>query len=222
MELPSKIKADPSGNVLTGIVYSLKNTYGISDPIEKGIIVLSSTETANGNISDTIVSWTTSPCWATVNTKPNPFYQVSFPKGSIDVSGYFLRGCGTGFVYPKAWRVYGFNEDNKNNEESWDVLGDNYSASSQPYCYTSYDVCKSFDTGTFTVKKTNRYYKYVRLVQTQSSRNGEYRFVVTGFDIYGTLLLSSARKSRCTCVRKRRIINQDVVHIIIGMALIYS
>ena len=133
MALPQSITAEINGNALNGILYSLKTKYQITDPIESGFIVPSATNTNEGNINNTIVGWE-KVCWKTTIIGPGLYYQVYFPKGQIEVTGYSLRGCGGGF-YPKKWKVFAFNEENKNVESSWDILGENTSTASQPYYY---------------------------------------------------------------------------------------
>ena len=229
MALPSQITASINGNGLNGIIYSLKNTYGITSPVDSGIVIPSGTETnsKSENINNTIAGWKES-CWVSVGTYSNPFYQVYFPMHWISITGYSLRSCSESWTYPKIWKVYGFNDDNKNQDESkWDVLGENTSTASQPYCYTSSDTCSTgFQVGTFTTKITGKSYKYLRFVLTEPSRSSLPRFVTSGFDVFGTLSSSkmsfNRRRTICTCLRKRRIVSPDVVYIIIGMSLARS
>ena len=227
MAFINKVTAEPSGNNLNGIIYSLKNKFNIANPIDDGIIVPSgtTTESRSSNIENTIVGWSES-CWATVNTDPNPFYQIYFPKHWLLVSGYSLRGCSL-WSYPKKWKVFGFNEENKNNESKWDELGENSSTSSQPFCYTTSTYCDTnFAVGTFTTKITNKFYQYIRFVSTQSSYTNNPRFILSGFDIFGTLSLTKSnalpRRTICTCLRKPRIVSSDVIVLIIGMSILQS
>ena len=227
MTLVDNINAEPNGNELNGIIYYIKNTLHIADPISEGIITPSGTEAHTGNtdIENTIVGWSKT-CWYTIDTSTNPFYQVYFPKHCIKVSGYSLRGCDIVATFPRTWKVYGFNEENKDKESEWDELGENTSTQSQPYCYTTnYDCCNGeYKVGTFTTKKMNKFYKYIRFVLSEPSRSSSPRFLLSGFDIFGTLSLSkslkSSRRTVCTCIRKRRLVSPDVIYIIIGMTTI--
>jgi hypothetical protein len=226
MALPQEIKADISGNALNGIIYSLKTKYNITNPIESGYIIPSASNTEGGDIKNTIVGWQQT-CWYTSLTYPPLYYQVYFPRGQIEVTGYSLRGC-PGMCFPTNWKVYAFHEENMNNESSWDVLGDNISSASQPYCYTTSTNCQTYDTGTFTVKRTNKFYKYVRFVMTGGSCYSytKGRFISSGFDIFGTLsfltnpYIQTQKINQNTCIR--RITSPDVVYIIIGMSLMQS
>jgi hypothetical protein len=227
MTLPKEVTANINGNKLNGIIYSLKTIYQITNPIKRGLIVPSATDTDKGNINNTIVEWVKTQWYTSISTS-GLYYQVYFPIGSIEVTGYSLRGS-SGAYYPKTWKVFGFNEDNKNDESSWDVLGENTSTASQPYCYTTSDNCNSYDVGTFTVKITNKFYKYVRFVMTNGSTSfGIGRFQLSGFDIFGVLSFLSNpipqiyRVSCKTCKMKMRITSQYDLYLIIVMSLMQS
>ena len=223
MVLINSVTTEPHGNGLNGIIYTLMNNFGVSKPYEKGLIIPTGTENEPGylTIGNTIDDWNNA-CWTTVNTNSNPFYQVFFPKHSILISGYSLRSC-NGVCYPKKWKVYGFNEENKNEESKWDEIGENSSTSSQPYCYTSSDTCDTnFAVGTFTTKKTNKPYRYIRFVLSQPSRTTSPRFTISGFDVFGTLSLSKIRRTICTCIRKQRIASSEVMILIVGMSMFQS
>ena len=228
MTFLNKVTAEPNGNALNWIIYKLKNNHNIPNPIQSGYIIPSSigSDSSYANIDNTIVDWSKS-CWVSVDTNPNPFYQVYFPKNWIHITGYSLRSCHIGLCYPKKWKVYGFNEDNKNDQSKWDELGENISTSSQPYCYTTSGNCNTnYAVGTFTTKKTNNVYQYIRFVLTKSSCSSISRFILSGFDVFGTLsstrLFMFPRKTICTCLRRRKNISSDVIVLIIGMSVIQS
>ena len=228
MVLVDNINVEPNGNDLNGIIYYIKSTLNIADPISEGIVTPSGTEALSSytNIDNTIVGWSKT-CWITVSTSSNPFYQVYFPKHWIRITGYSLRSCDNGFNYPKKWKVYGFSEENKNEESQWDELGENTSTADQPYCYTTSTSCYGeYKVGTFTTKKMNKFYKYIRFVLSQASSSSYPCFQLSGFDIFGTLSSSKLnvfpRRTICTCIRKRRIISPDITNIIIGMSVMQS
>ena len=228
MGIPGQITVEPNGNALNGIIYEIKSRYD-PNPITSGVIKPSSEGTDSSSetdISNTIVEWEKS-CWLSLTSSQKPFYQVYFPKRWIQITGYSLRGCSK-WAYPKKWKVYGFNEENKNDQSKWDELGDNVSTSSQPYCYTNSDTCTTnYAVGTFTTKKMNKFYQYIRFVSTQSSQTTYPRFVLSGLDVFGTLSLTKSlmlpRKTICTCLRKHPgIVSSDVIVLIIGMSMIQS
>ena len=219
MVFPSVIGIEPNGNGLNGIIYSLKNNYGITNPIESGIIELTSTQSYSGSIENTIVGWE-KVCWVTYLNYSNPYYQVYFPKGRIEISGYSLRGCGEGWFYPKKWKVFGFNDDDKNDESKWDELGENFSTSSQPYCYTTNTNCiTNYEVTTFTTKKMNKLYRYIRFVSTESSCSTDFsRFILSGFDIFGVLYFDDLKYfnryyNGCTCIKPQRALSRDIVNL---------
>ena len=128
MALPLTLSAAPQGNTLNGIIYKIKNTYKIEDPIASKVVVPSSIgDSTHPTYSDPLkahVLWNTT--YGSKRTKDS-WVQLSFPGRTVYPVAYsFREPLSGGWCYAKAWDVYGIKEEDENKtKESWNLLGSN-------------------------------------------------------------------------------------------------
>lgn len=194
---------DPKGDSLTGIIYTLVNTWNVSNPIEKNIIIPSSSTTTNGNINDTIL-WNTN-MWRSYLLKGNDvFLQFEFPNGFIYPTGYSIRGIlpSDTHVYQEEWTLFGFNDGEENDVSKWDILAQN-SSSEKNFCGGNYYCTSGLQVYTYLINPTSKGFRYLRWKDTAcQSTLGYLAFAASGVDIYGTLVTTRLQKNnkiRCTC-----------------------
>ena len=160
MSLPITIFASPQGNVLKGIIYEIKETYRINDPIASNIVTPSTIGNVAGDAKN-LIFWNAQ--LRTTRTTGS-WFQLTFPGRHLFPTAYSLKGpTRTGSCYAKSWDVYGIHEGDENKEkEKWDLLGSNDTSQSE-YCYNQGPNCNSLNkNGTYTLKplESNIGYKH--------------------------------------------------------------
>ena len=201
MEINKIGPINPAGNNLKGIIYELSNTHGITNPIEKNIIVPSSSTTTSGNINSTVL-WNTD-FWRTLLAgNSNVYLQFKFPGRYLYPTGYSFRGVAPSgsYWYQTSWIVYGFNEGEENDVNKWDILAINTSYE-QNFCGGA-ENCNGKVVATYSIKPTNKGYRYIRWKDLDSSIWNNQIITASAVEIFGTLTTSAKLfklKSVCTC-----------------------
>ena len=188
---------------LKGIIYVMKNTLKITNPIESGWITPSNTSDGRivGNIG-TVVMWNNTQ-YATCKSNGFPYLQLSFPRGLIRPIAYSLKGV-SGNAFSKSWKVFGIQEGKENEDESeWDLLALNNNAQST-YCQNA-GFCDNLSIGTFTLdQKLKVGYKHMRWkFNEKSSTDATDCFATSGIDIYGEYSSKSRMNNRNNCLTYR-------------------
>ena len=107
---------------------------------------------------------------------------------------YTFRGIfSSGWSYQRSWDVFGFNEDNKDNEKTWDKLGQGKSC--DDFCGTSSSICSGSKYATFALDDSNRDfekgYKYLRWNVTLGSVSQYTTFAASAIELFGDLSFKS-------------------------------
>ena len=168
----------PSGDILKGIFYELKKY--VSNPVSDDIVSLYST-TSQGDINS-VVMWDGD--WA--NEIGTNYLEIGFPHYHLFPRNYTLRSASQEWYYAKKWVVYGYNEDERDDQTKWTKLHEG-SSSSSVYCGTE-ERCDGVRTNTFGINQidpqTN--FKYIRFVNIEPSGKNTH-FITSGIDFYGYL-----------------------------------
>lgn len=199
MKIPTTINAEASGNELKGLIYQLKKTYKIANPITANIVKPKSNGDRKGNIN-TLIMWNEEGYGN--KKEAGSWIQLSFPKSTLFPVAYSFKGpkssSKTWWCYTMEWSVFGCrDEDDSKDIDSWDLLGSNNS-SETPYCQTpnSLGFCNNDSIGTFNLKSliSSTGYKHIRWVMTRGSPHANCQpsgFGIAGIDVYGTLVNAS-------------------------------
>ena len=86
--IPTNISAEVNGNDLKGIIYKIKNTLGISNPISKNIVIPRAVGDSEG-IIDSLVLWDSN--YYTSKRVADSWVQLSFPGRFIRVTPIEIR-----------------------------------------------------------------------------------------------------------------------------------
>ena len=196
----------PSGSELKGIIYEIKQKYGITDPI-KSNIVLASSNGNNENTHDVVVLWNKNS-WQS-KAAENPWVQLDFPKNYIRPTAYSMRGVKPNDqrCFATKWDVFGICEGDEKYSAKWIKLASN-SSSETDFCkITIQNACFDIRVGTYNIGqiKSNKRFKHIRFVLTDTCNNpacvgtNNHNFATSGIDVYGTLYASSRPNSfRCS------------------------
>ena len=187
-----------------GIINLLNKIYGV-DLLAEKYVELSSSTYYTGNI-ETLVNHGTG-FYQSKSDGSSIYMQVSFLKGYIFPTGYTLKGANVDRHFSSSWYVYGIHEEDEDNDEKWELLGEN-DTSQSTYCrQTRSDgqCCYDESVGSFSLKpmRSSLGFKHLRW-KTKASPSDTPAFVTAGIDVYGTLSLSKVKmrrngKSFCRC-----------------------
>ena len=207
MTIPHIIHVESKGNYLSGIINEIKTKYNFSNPIKNGMIIPTSSKEELGDVG-TVVLWNEN-VFRTRLEGDNIYVQLMFPNRYLFINAYSLRGIYDeehyNRDYAKKWRVEGFNVGEEDDRRKWTLLAENTSSEGD-YCGTGM-YCQSLNIATFTTKRINRGFRYIRWTATASSNPGSYlNFATSGIDVYGKLILEttyfSMMKKLCSCKLK--------------------
>ena len=190
MPLPSIIGPIlPNGHNLSGIIYTLRSKYGINDPITNEIII----PYCNNNVTsipNNIILWT--GFWGSGfgSESLQVYLELKFPDRYIFPTGYSLKGSKLDYYYPTEWKVYGYNEEQRDKgEDLWTLLEHRTLTSDIPSCNQATDKkCNSESVGTFVfANQMPKFgYRYLRWIAVKSSESGP-RLAASALDLYGAL-----------------------------------
>ena len=110
-----------------------------------------------------------------------------FKKHLIIPTNYSLRGRNktTGWNIQTVWNVYGFNEINKNNNESWTDLGKRTGVDDNFYGLTG-------SATTFSVDNPKHLaFRYIKFVTLNSTSNKYLVFSTSGIEMFGAFVINS-------------------------------
>lgn len=190
MPLPGSIIVQKSkGNPPDGIINEIRTKYGISNPIDAGIVIptASSTQASYGSI-ETVVLWN-SFGWDT-NKESAPYLQICFPNRYVFASSYSIRGINRIDYYQKAWSVHGFNANEESVESKWMKLAQ-HNANETNFC-GGLNYCASTAVSSYSIKSLNKGFQCIRWTGIESSEpSSNFRFVASGVELYGALSTSS-------------------------------
>ena len=174
-----EIVVQPIGNSMDGIVNKLKNLsinpLNIIEPVSSRTYPKTHPEIISKDKEEQVCC--TSTAWIL----------FTFKRYLIFPTYYSLReGVATSHSYSKQWTLFGFNEDNKNEENKWDVLG-TYE-NSEEYCGNSTGCKQRGYIKTFPIKTDKmKGYKYIKLNITAGSHTDYISYFSYGFDFFGKL-----------------------------------
>ena len=219
MCLPEIIKAvniSSGSDEPHGIIYYVRNNILVSNL--NNFFKLSTNATSPSGSLDTLISWNN--VWSSSNSK-NSYVQIEFKNKYVFPTHYSLKGA-KGYYFAKEWNLYGFNSEN---EEPVLLATDNSIESTYcgdpSTCLTGYDCCND-DWGTFSINITNKGYRFFRLkCKTPSYEPLPYRFVVSGFEIFGTLSSSLKMKKRTFCFNSYPTNNHLPAYALLRMLSVY-
>ena len=168
----------PDTNSLDGIFQNIINNS--LDPLDFAEIEYSGNN-VNGDKGNLINRKGNFACW-----NGNVWVQLNFKNLSIYPKKYTLRGIfSSGWTYARKWNVFGYNDYNKDNENSWDNLGEGESG--ENFCGTD-SKCTNSKFTTFPLKahNPNRGYKYLRWKVTAGSTS-YLTFAASAIELFGEL-----------------------------------
>lgn len=201
------ITAYSNGNSIDGIISKVK-AQG-TDP-QKIINVSFSGESTAGEIESVITRNGNFQTYGGFKV----WLQLDFNKYFIFPTSYTLKGVSTStWTYSKQWTLLGFNEEDKDDEKKWDVLG--IGNSCDDYCGFN-EICKSdgsFHTYSLNAKKRKKGYNYLRWNVTEGSTSIYNTFSTGGIELFGKLSLHKYDAECKSLFRKAS--NSRLIHIII-------
>ena len=199
---------NPSGSDLKGIIYEIKEKYGITNPVKRKIVLANSSGNKE-NTHDAVILWD-KKSWQSAPAN-NPWIQLDFPKGFIQPTAYSIRGVKPfdQRCFAKTWDVFGIYNNDENNKTKWIKLASNKSSETNFCKNTVKNACFDFSVGTYNLEsmKSSKGFRHIRFVLTETVENefciGEnnHYFATSGIDIYGTLYTFY---SPCTIANTRR------------------
>lgn len=204
MTLPNVIgPINPNGNTLSGIINEIKNKYGFKDPISSKFVIPNSSYVNPGNV-ETVVLWNANTFRTRLKSSEDVFVELWFPNRYLYITAYSLQGISDNTIYyQKEWKVEGYNQGEENVRSKWVLLAENTSSQGD-FCGTG-AYCSGKKIATFTTKKVNKGFQYIRFTGTQNSyEDGFLTFAASAIDVYGTL--TSKYKKLCSqrvCVNYR-------------------
>ena len=136
---------------------------------------------------------------------PLAWIQLDFKERRLFPTHYSLRSIISdgGWTYSLNWTVLGFNDENKNNQNKWDVIS--LGSSTDVYCKFSFYCYPNGQTELYSFdNKKLRNYRYIRWNTTKGSYNSYLTFSTSGLEIFGRLF----DYNKCTLNRgSRRVSN---------------
>ena len=119
------------------------------------------------------------------------YFQIKFKQGVVYPTSYSIKGFNGYRSFAKEWYIYGMNEKNGAKE----LLAENKSEGSTFCTNKSYD-CHNGDWATFSIKPTQKAFKYFRMVTKVGSRSDYVSLLLGGFEIFG-IYLNTGKIQRC-------------------------
>lgn len=197
MSLPKVIGPVTPKDGLLSIIYELKNTYEIADPISKNIVIPSSSKVNQGNI-ESMINWNAEVFQTGLKKGENVYFQLAFLSRYLFPTAYSIRGVPSNLnrFYATKWKVEGFNFGEEEDEKKWVLLAENNSSEGD-FCGTGKN-CNGKKVATFRTKETKKGFRYIRFTSLDTSGDdGTIHFTSSGVDVYGTL--RTASNLPCTC-----------------------
>ena len=175
------VTAHPIGNSMDGIINKTKN-HGVN-PLS---IIKSSYfgPEKNGN-PNMLVTGGNFQCYG----GKTAWVEFKFVNYLYFPTYYTLRGVSTAWTYSRGWDVYGYNEENKNDESKWDIIG--HGTSCANYCGTGFTTTTDMKYATYPIdNEESKEYKYIRWNVTEGSTSSYLTFSASAIELFGKLSIS--------------------------------
>ena len=155
---------------------------------------------SNGTVSGSIENVLTHNGDFHVRNTVGPWFQLKFKKHLFYPTGYAIKGGVNTWTFSRKWTIFGFNEENKDDESKFDILGTYENTGNTISGYVQYQI----------ENDDMKEYKYIRIKSTLGNYNEYISFHTGGIELYGRLLPIK----RCICSNKRFRQRQNFVFVL--------